>query len=183
MTIQPWKKIKEETVWGNEYWEHRKATFELPDGQKQVFEYPWVRNGVMMVVVNEKGEVLIQTQYRPFIEGTCEEFPAGGMDKGETPLEAAERELAEEAKLKAGNWEDVGFFYPSPGSTNRKAFVFIASDLEEFEGLPGDEFELDHRFVTIKELEKMIEDGTMKDGWAIASWVIARPRVLKMIGK
>lgn len=176
-----WKKLSEETIWSSPWWEHRRAVFEQPDAEPVTYDYPWARDGVMVVVVNDKGQILLQSQYRPFIEAINDQFPAGGVEDGETPAEAAKRELAEESRLQAKNWQEIGFFYPSPGAYGRKGFVFIASDLSESEELKRDEYELSHRWLSTEEVDEMIMNGKLLDGWVVTSWCLARKQVLELI--
>lgn len=176
-----WKKLSEETVWAGPYWEHRRLVFERPDGKQDVYEFPKYRDGVMVIVVNDRGQILVQSQYRPFIERVAYQFPAGGVDDGESLEEGARRELAEESQLHAHMWQAIGDFYPGHGDSNRRAFVYLASDLEEISARSGDEFELSHDWMTAGQIDRLISDGELKDGWAIVSWTLAKPHVLRLI--
>lgn len=179
-----WKKMNEEVVWKGPYWEHHKITFQQPDGETAEYEYAWHRDGVMAIVMNEEGKILVQSQFRPFIEEVAFQFPAGGVDEGESHLEAMKRELAEESNLAAENWISLGFFYPSHGSTNRKAYPFLATSLKELDGSArqaADEFELGHEWMTPEQVDALVFDGELKDGWGIVSWTLARPHISKLI--
>ena len=82
------------------------------------------------VLIMRGREVLGVMQHRPAINQTTWELPAGLIDEGETPLEAAKRELAEEVQL-TGDLELITQFYSSPGFTNEKLYVFEAKNLSE----------------------------------------------------
>jgi ADP-ribose pyrophosphatase len=81
------------------------------------------------ILVERDGKVLFVRQYRPAIGASTLEIPAGLIDEGETPEEAAKRELAEEAGL-TGELEYLVGFYLSPGFCNEKLHVFRAKNLQ-----------------------------------------------------
>ena len=83
----------------------------------------------VMMPVDEKGRVLLVKQYRLPAKAFLWELPAGRVDKGETVLQAAKRELTEETGLKAKKWTKLTSFYVSPGFLAEKMTVFLAEDL------------------------------------------------------
>ena len=85
----------------------------------------------------EGSEVLLVSQQRPAVSRKTWELPAGLVDKGETPEAAAKRELAEEVGL-GGTFTKLAEVFSSPGFTDEKIHLFIATDLYE-STLPGDE--------------------------------------------
>ncbi|MBB6097997.1 ADP-ribose pyrophosphatase [Deinobacterium chartae] len=87
-------------------------------------------------------QMLVVRQYRPAIGKHTLEAPAGLIDPGETPLEAALRELSEEANL-GGHLELLTRFYPSPGFSNEEVYLFEATDLFEKPGTPDEDEELE----------------------------------------
>ena len=87
------------------------------------------------VIVERNGDVLGVRQRRPAIDGATWELPAGLIDPGETPSQAAARELAEEAGL-GGTLELVTQFYTSPGFSDEKIYLFRAADLEAAHAQP-----------------------------------------------
>jgi ADP-ribose pyrophosphatase len=87
------------------------------------------------VLVVREGRVLGVRQFRPAIGQETWELPAGLVDAGESPLEAAERELAEEVKLR-GSLTLVAQGYSSPGFTDEKVYLFEARDLAPYDGEP-----------------------------------------------
>ena len=182
MTLEPFKKLKEEIVWESKWWRHLKARYELPDGSERTMEYPSRGSASMIVALNSEGKILVQIQYRPFVESISHQFPAGGIEDGEDMKEAALRELVEESGFSARNIEYLGNFYPSAGFSDQEGHVFLAWDLFEQENDEGDEFALEHIWVTPEELDSLIRSGKMKDAWAIVSWTLAKPKILELIG-
>lgn len=95
----------------------------------------------MAVLVTQGPKVLGVRQFRRPIDAVTWEIPAGLIDAGEEPAEAAARELAEETKL-GGTVEHITSFYVSPGFTDEKLHLFKASDLGHVEA-QADEDEAD----------------------------------------
>jgi len=90
------------------------------------------------ILVERDGKILFVRQHRPAIGATTLEIPAGLMDPGETPEEAAKRELAEEAQLM-GELHYLAGFYLSPGFCDEKLHVFHATNLQESYAEPDDD--------------------------------------------
>lgn len=85
---------------------------------------------VVIVALNHRDEVYLVRQYRHPVGVECWEPPAGLLDgDGETPVEAAARELHEEADLTAETWHVLADYYPSAGGSSEGVRVFLARDL------------------------------------------------------
>ena len=82
---------------------------------------------VHIVALTRRGEVVLERQYRHPVRKWLLEIPAGSVDRGETVLGAAKRELMEETGFSADKWSVLGGWYPSPASTNTRAFVVLAT--------------------------------------------------------
>lgn len=181
MSLEPFKKLKEEIIWESSYWKHIKALFELPDGTKRWMEYPGGFNFVVMFALNVKGEILLQRQYRPIVEAMSFQVPAGKIEEDETKEQAALRELSEESGYSGKSVEYMGEFFPSPGFSNQVGHSFVISDLFEKKLDNGDEFALEHEWKTVGEIDQMISNGVMKDGAVITAWILAKPKILDLI--
>ncbi len=111
----------------------------LPNG------YEVVRHASAVAVLarDADGRVLGVVQRRPAIDAHTWELPAGLIDPGETPLDAAARELAEEANL-AGDLRLVNAAFVSPGFTDERVHLFEATALRPAAGSldPDEELEV-----------------------------------------
>lgn len=112
-------------------------TLAVLDGKWEVVEHP----DAVAVLVARYASVLGVRQFRPAVGRSCWELPAGLIDPGEEPREAAARELAEETQL-AGELTLVTRFYPSPGFSDELIYLFEAEDVRPAPGTPDETEEL-----------------------------------------
>jgi ADP-ribose pyrophosphatase len=83
---------------------------------------------VAIVATTERGDTLLVRQYRPAVERFTLELPAGHVDAGESPLEAASRELLEETGYRAATIEHLGTLIPDTGRLGNKLWCFYAAE-------------------------------------------------------
>ena len=83
----------------------------------------------VVVVAVDGSEIVVVRQTRAGANGVTLELPGGSLDPGETPEEAAPRELLEECGLAAGAWRELGSFWAAPDDTTEYVHAFEATDL------------------------------------------------------
>jgi ADP-ribose pyrophosphatase len=89
----------------------------------------------VIVALNENDEIYLVRQYRHPVGIECWEPPAGLRDVAdEPPVEAAKRELYEEADLTAATWHVLADYFPSGGGSSEAVRIFLARDLREVPG-------------------------------------------------
>lgn len=107
----------------------------MPDGSTARRDYQVHPGSVCVVALDDSGRVLVLSQYRHPVRRRLWELPAGLLDvEGEDPLVGAERELAEEAHVKAEDWRVLADFYASPGGSDEAVRVFLARGVSEADG-------------------------------------------------
>src|SRR5581483_9776788 len=99
----------------------------------------------VMMAVDGKKRVLLVRQYRLPADRYLWELPAGKVDEGETPLQAARRELIEETGYRAKKWEKLIRFWPSPGFVAERMTIFLATGLTAGEATPMDDERIEAR--------------------------------------
>jgi 8-oxo-dGTP pyrophosphatase MutT (NUDIX family) len=95
--------------------------------------------GAVAIVALDNEHVWLVRQPREIVGLITLEVPAGKLDApGETSLQTAQRELAEEIGMGAAHWEPLTWFHTSPGFTDEKVEVFLATGLFEADGEPSE---------------------------------------------
>jgi ADP-ribose pyrophosphatase len=106
---------------------------ELPDGRivhAQILEYD---DEVMVFALTKTQEVVLIEQYRHGLQKSIVEFPGGSVDQGESPLEAAKRELFEETGYVGNTFIEVGHGSPNPAIYTNTIYYFLALDVEQMD--------------------------------------------------
>jgi len=125
----------------------------------------------VMMAVDEKGRILLVRQFRLPAAKYLWELPAGRLDEGENPLQAARRELREETGYRARSWKRLAGFWPSPGFLGEKMTIFLATELTAGEPEPMEDERIECRWFSRKELDEMIRDGKIEDGKTIIGFL------------
>ena len=127
-----WDIINSEYLFRRPWLTVRHDQVRLPDGRINpefyVLEYPdWVN----VIAITEDGMFVLERQYRHGLGKTCYEIPAGVIEKGETPLEAAKRELQEETGYGEGEWETLMTVSGNCSTTSNLTHCFLAKGVRK----------------------------------------------------
>ena len=127
-----WKILHSEYLIQRPWLTARKDCVELPDGRVNdeywVLEYPdWVN----VIAITTDGQMIMERQYRHAAGITSYELPCGVMEPGETPLEAAKRELAEETGFTGGEWQPWMTLSPNTSAMTNISHTFLAIGVEK----------------------------------------------------
>ncbi|WP_223066576.1 NUDIX hydrolase [Paenibacillus caui] len=137
-------------------------TVELPDGTqatREVVKHP----GAVAVLAVHEGKLLLVDQYRQAM-GRCElEIPAGKLEQGEDPMDAARRELEEETGYRCGNIRLLHSFYTSPGFADEVIHLYVAENLTAGSFSPDEDEFLEIHKVTLEEAQQFIAEGRIAD--------------------
>jgi ADP-ribose pyrophosphatase len=117
---------------------------------------------VAIVAVDGEGCVTLVRQPREAVRRALLELPAGGIEADESPLLAAQRELAEETGLQGGEWRELASFFTAPGFSDELMHLFLAEDVRPGTASPMDDEEIELVRVSREELERLVpelEDG------------------------
>jgi len=145
------------------------AVEELPNGRRVRVDRVVFPNAVAVLpLFTSDCSVVLIRQYRPAPREWLLEAPAGVIDEGEAPEEAARRELEEEAGLRAVRLVRVGEGYVSPGYSTELLYFFLAPDPEEGDARPEDHEVITEKLrVPVGDALEMIRRGEIRDAKTI----------------
>ena len=169
------KKLESETVYEGLIFDvtHDKV---LINGGKTSYRDVVHHKGGVAIAAVDGDKILLVRQYRYCTGEVLIELPAGKLDKkGESPIEAAKRELEEETGFVAGKWEDLGFIYSTPGFSNEKLYLFKAEDLTKTSQKLDYDESIDFEFVNREKVKSMIANNEIRDGKTICG-------IMKVLG-
>jgi 8-oxo-dGTP pyrophosphatase MutT (NUDIX family) len=170
------ERIGVERVWQGRILEARVERWRTEDGEeveREVVGHP----GAVGVLAHEGERLYLVTQPREAVgEPRLLELPAGKLDEdGETPLDTAKRELAEEIGKGARNWRHLTTFYASPGFSDEEIHVYLATDLFDQHADSHENERIEIETVPLSELDDLI--GRCRD-----SKTLVGPLWLKVFG-
>lgn len=150
-------------------------TMTLPNGvrtEQEVVHHP---GGTAIVALDGENRVCLLRQYRHAADGWVWELPAGKLEVGEPVLVTAQRELVEEAGVKARDWKSLGRILTSPGVFNEVIHLFLARDLEPVAAAPEVDELFEIHWLPWGEVVARAERGAIEDAKTLAGLLRARP--------
>lgn len=163
--MKSWKLISSKNVLSSKWMSVEKRTYELPGGKVVDDFYHLKRSDYVLIIAqNNQNEIAVIKQYRRGVDDEVYELPAGWIEKGESPKEAALRELEEETGL-SGEVKFVQTLYAQPEFTDMKAFVVgVAVNSKS------------KNFLTLNDIDNRIKSGEIKDMGLISAISVLRAR-------
>ena len=150
-------------------------TVKLPNGVSSTREI--VRHPGAVCVLALVGErMLVVEQYRKAMGRNLVEIPAGKLERGEDPLEAAHRELQEETGFTTKELKKISTFYSAPGFCDELLHLYVAEELEAGIANPDEDEFLDCSAITLEEAKLLIADGRIADAktiMAVQAWELS----------
>jgi 8-oxo-dGTP pyrophosphatase MutT (NUDIX family) len=171
-----WKVNSERSLYRDQWVDVRCADIELPDGRHLDHRLIQTYASAGAVVVNDSGRVLLLWRHR-FITNTWGyEIPLGRISVGETPIEAAAREVEEETGWRPGPLSSLLYVQPSAGLTTSQHHVFHASK-STYVGPAVDTIESEYvEWVPLARVPELIGKGQIVSGTTVAALLMATPR-------
>ncbi|WOF21967.1 NUDIX hydrolase [Microbacterium betulae] len=158
--------VSHDVVFEGRVWDIVSERFAYGDGEltREFMAHP---GAAAIVAVDPERRVLLIQQYRHPIGERDWELPAGLLDvAGESPLEAARRELAEEADLTAGVWDELGAVHLSPGGSSELIHLFLARELSATEAAfarDAEEAGIVVEWIPLDEAVRAVVDGRFRN--------------------
>ncbi len=122
-----WEKLEEKESYHCRIFSiHKQRSRSLRDGREHDFDLLYSPDWVNVAAVTTAGNLLLIRQYRHGSGEITTEIPGGMLDDGESPLEAARRELSEETGYTTAEWEQIGIVEPNPAFQTNRTYTFLA---------------------------------------------------------
>ncbi len=168
-----WETLGSEYLFREPWLTVRREHVRLPSGVENkryyVLEYPEFCN---VIALTKEWKVILERQYRHALGQTCWEIPAGCVEEGETPMQAAQRELLEETGYVGGEWTPLLTVSPNASACTNRSHSFLATGVE-FSGSRHLEATEDIRVVLKSEwevYEMLCRDEFPQAMMAVALW-------------
>jgi 8-oxo-dGTP pyrophosphatase MutT (NUDIX family) len=145
----------------------------LPNGRLTTLEIAHHPGGAAVVAIDAQDRVCLLRQFRHAAGGWVDELPAGKLEGDEPPLACAQRELAEEAGMRAEHWTALGSFFTSPGVFTEVIHLFLARGLAPVAMRPETDEVLEARWLPFGESLSLARSGGLRDGKSIVGLVWA----------
>lgn len=179
MNQQPNKKFEEITLSTEPIFTGKVITLQvdkiqLPNGQtatREIVKHP----GAVAVLAIHDNKMIVVEQYRKPLERSQVEIPAGKLDRGENPLDAALRELKEETGYTSESIRLIASFATSPGFADEMIHMYLAENLVKGEAKPDEDEFLECEAITLKEAQQYIREQRINDAktiMAVYAWQI-----------
>jgi ADP-ribose pyrophosphatase len=171
----PFELITSEILMKGRAFTIRRDTLKTPSGAETKFDIVEHGGSVILIPIDDDGNILFVRQYRHAAGIEMLELPAGTRDGGEAFEVCAAREIREETGMQAGKLTHIGSFYLAPGYSTEYMGVFLAEQLSE-NPLEADEDEfLSVEKIPIAEAIQKAERGEMPDAKSLAALLMVKP--------
>ena len=150
-----------------------------PDGRTVKYDIVEHHGSVILVPMDENGNIYFVRQYRHAAEQEMLELPAGTLEPGEEPAFCAAREIREETGMEAANIKEIGSFYLAPGYSTELMHVFLATGLTPDPLDPDADEYLSVEKMAVAAALHLAESGGMQDAKSMAALMLAKPYLVK----
>ncbi len=163
------KTLSSECVYDGKIMKVCRDDVEIATGKHSFREVVHHSGGVVIAALKDDNTILTVKQFRYPLKQTIIELPAGKLEKDENPDLAAARELEEETGYKAKNWKSLGFIYTSPGYSDEKLYLYLATGLEFVGEHPDDGEVLKAYEYPLDEFIQKVKSGEISDAKTVCA--------------
>ena len=166
--LKEWKLLKSQKIFERGLFKILRKSYNKPDKCEKILAYVLdLLDWVNIVGLNEDGNILLIKQFRFGTDKIELEIPGGIVEFGESPKDAAIRELKEETGYIIKNIKRIGFVDANPAIMNNKCYTFLAelSDKGEVNFDPDEIIEME--FASPKQVKKLLKEGKITNAYSV----------------
>ena len=170
--IKPWRRIRSQPNQSFRVFSVRTDTAVSPrTGAAHDFYIIGSRDWINIIPVTEDHQVVMVKQYRHGSRETTLEIPGGIVDPGDTPEEAASRELLEETGYQAQEWVKIGAVNPNPALFCNRCFTFLARSIQKVQNpMPDPAEDIEVILIPLSDIPELIRQGKIDHAIVIAAF-------------
>jgi len=169
------KPLQRDTIYSGRVFQVDKIKMQLPDGSTRYYDLVNHPSAVVIVPLDDAGNILFVHQYRVGADMELMELPAGLLNEGEDPAEAALRETGEEIGMGIGKLLLLGNFYSSPGYSSERLHIYLATGLFPAPLVQDDDEFLQVEAIPALKAMQMARTGEIQDAKTLAALLMAEP--------
>jgi ADP-ribose pyrophosphatase len=171
--------VKSESTYKGRAFSVRRDHLQTPTGNLVQYDIIEHIGSVSLVPVDDDGQMYFVRQYRHAAQMDLLELPAGTLEPGEPPQEAAAREIREEIGMAAKKLVEIGSFYLAPGYSTELMHVYLATGLSHDPLDPDADEYLSVEKMPVAAAYQLAETGQMLDAKSLAALILAKPYLIK----
>lgn len=173
------KTLNSNSIYKNPYLEIKVDTIEMDGNSWEYAYFTKPEHNAVTVIPKEGDNLYLVYQYRYPNKKFFWQFPAGMIDKGQTPESTAKIELQEEAGITAKKYIKIGTMVAEPGMSNQKSIVFVAEDLTLGEKkLAISEIGMKLKKFSLEEIQQMIKNEEITCGFTLSALLLLQNNYL-----
>jgi ADP-ribose pyrophosphatase len=159
------EKLESERVFKGKVFSVDRDRVRMPNGRTVTVDVVRHSRSVVLVPMPEPGKVILVRQYRYPVNAFLWELPAGSVDEGESPEQAARRECHEEIGLLPSTIVRLAAMYPTPGYCDEEMVFFRLAGLEETDeqAAVDEDEEIESKVFDVRDVRDMIRGGEIQD--------------------
>jgi len=174
MPPKPWKTLSSRPVYQNPWTRVREDVAEMPNGKTTIYGVIESGDCVGVLPFIDDQHVVLVRQYRyVFGENDRWEMPTGGVEPGETLLEAAHRELREEIGYDASQLQKMNTYYTSKSVMYEIAHLYMGRHLTQIEAIPDETEFLEIEIFSFDKVLQMVLESEIRDSMTVMAVLYA----------
>ncbi len=168
MSESPYRLLETREVYCNPWIRVREDQVARPGTSPSAFGVIEMKPGSTTLAIDSAGRVCLVSEFKYAIGRNSLELISGGIEPGESPLDAARREVWEEAGLEGGDWLACGVLDPFTTLISSRNYMFLARNLRECASSPDPGEQITVERVPFEEALRMAMDGRITHGASCA---------------